>query len=968
MGLCGIKAQPYATVDLDGKKPEKYENRRLRSEKTGEKALTAPKRFFQNTFTHYNYYFNANNKVNEVVERAKLSYKDDYTQLLPFYNYNLDATAQSKGDLDSVIYKCTAGILLHDLRNSWIDDLYLLLGKAYLLGKNYDSAGYVFQYINYAWAPKDDGYDILLGSNTSNTNGIFTVATTEKKSIVKKLLSSNPSRNESLLWEARNYLEQNRIGDATGLLSILASDPVFPQRLQTDLHELIAYNFYKQHVYDSASWHLNKALDNAENRLEKSRWEFLCGQLYQLANNKDAAVAMFERSVKHTTDPLMEVYARLNIVSLATNKKGYSLQDNLDELYKLARRDKYEDFRDIIYYAAATLELQQKNIPAAKAALQKSITNSTININQKNKSFLLMADIDFDTKNYQPSYNFYDSTATATLLPTEKYRVDERKPALKKITTNFAAINKEDSVQHIAAMAESERNAFVRKTLRRLRKAQGLKDENITDFGNGSLPSEATAPTSLFGENASGDFYFNNASLKQKGYNEFKSKWGSRTNIDNWQRQEAIAKQTAPVNNMMMANVDDVPMDNIVTNNAALPEQKKDLSFETLMGDIPLRPEQMDSSNKMIAEAYFGNGITFQNELKDYPSAIAAYDSLLRRFPADKNAEQALYNLIFCYNTLGMNTRVDSATALLKKTYPKGKFTSMLVNGNTGKDALTNAYQNVYNLFITGDFEKAKEAKMQADAMFGKSYWTPQLLYMEAIYYVKQKDDSTAINRLQNLASSFPTSPLAEKANTMIDVLKRRSSIEAHLTNYNEERKEDAVVKRVDLNNTDANKVKAVVIAKDTASKALTPITKAPEIKPAATVEVNKKIFQFVPTDAHYVVLLLDKVDETYASEARNAFNRFNKERYYNQKIDMNAVKIDAQYNLVLFGPFANAGEAVDYIDKTKPSVAGRIVPWLQANKYSFSIISNKNLDLLKSTKDITGYNQFLKQIFPDKF
>src|SRR4051794_33131809 len=92
-------AQPGTNVDL--KKPEKYENRTLISEKTGQKKFNFSRRFIQNTFTHYNYYFNANNVLKEIVDQAKGSSPDDYTKLLPFYNYSLDVTSAS-GELDSV--------------------------------------------------------------------------------------------------------------------------------------------------------------------------------------------------------------------------------------------------------------------------------------------------------------------------------------------------------------------------------------------------------------------------------------------------------------------------------------------------------------------------------------------------------------------------------------------------------------------------------------------------------------------------------------------------------------------------------------------------------------------------------------------------------------------------------------------------------------------------------------------------
>ena len=170
-------AQKGTTIEL--KKPKKYEDRTLASEKTGDKKWGFGRHAFQNMITHYNYYFNANQHLNEIVATAKAAHRDDYTKLLSFYNYDLNTTAQSAADIDSVIYHVTAGVLLHDLRNDWVDDLYFLLGKAYYYRKDFDSALIAFQYINYAWAPKDDGYDIPIGSNTSGNDGVFTVASKE---------------------------------------------------------------------------------------------------------------------------------------------------------------------------------------------------------------------------------------------------------------------------------------------------------------------------------------------------------------------------------------------------------------------------------------------------------------------------------------------------------------------------------------------------------------------------------------------------------------------------------------------------------------------------------------------------------------------------------------------------------------------------------------------------------------------
>ena len=71
---------------LDLKKPKEFEERTLRSERSDQKKFTLPRRFVQNTVTHYNYFFNANNKLNEIIDRAKLSLplfslKDGYGQI-----------------------------------------------------------------------------------------------------------------------------------------------------------------------------------------------------------------------------------------------------------------------------------------------------------------------------------------------------------------------------------------------------------------------------------------------------------------------------------------------------------------------------------------------------------------------------------------------------------------------------------------------------------------------------------------------------------------------------------------------------------------------------------------------------------------------------------------------------------------------------------------------------------------------
>lgn len=983
-------AQPNLSFEI--KKPKAYESRTLPSEKSGDKKFTTTKRFYNDLVSRFNYYFNANNKLNEALEKAKLNHVDDYTQLLSFYNYSLDETA--KGQIDTIIYKVTAGILLHDLRSDWVDKLYLLMGKAYLYRKDFDSATNVFQYINYAFAPKDNGYDLPIGSNASNTNGVFTIASRENRSLWKRVSSFPPSRNESFMWQARTYIEQDELVEAASLLELIRTDPNFPARLQPDLHEMTAYVLYKQQSYEGAADHLLLALDKAENKFEKARWEYLAAQLYQLAHRNDKATLLFERSIQHTTDPLMEVYARMNIVTLAAGAEGDAIQKALDELLKMAKRDKYENQRDIIYYAAAQLEIKRKNYAVAQNLLLNSIKFST-NPLQKQLSFLLLGDMNYPLKNYASSHKFYDSIQTALLKDVDKNRVEERKPALKIISGNIDIINRQDSLQKLGLLPPEERDAYVKKLLKQLRKEKGLKDAdaNNPSFGNTVLGNGPVAPD-LFSSNSS-EFYFLNASVKARGSVDFKTRWGNRPNVDNWRRQTAV-------NNSLTNTIS--PTSDLPPGAIRKPVEAV-LSFETLSKDIPITSAELETSNKAIVKALLANALAFQNQLEDYPSAIETYEELMRRFPGSPEVEQALYNLSYAYKKAGDPAKADAAAAQLKRSFGNGKLvTQMNAAANTAKNAdpAEKQYANIYSMFLSGKFEEAKEAKLKADKEFGKNYWTPQLLYIESIYYIKQKQDSTAINRLENIVALFGKSPLATKAATMIDVLKRRSQIEYYLTNLklnkedeiasrgvdlnttstvlaNTERKKDSISapkelkaapkQLADLSNTNTVST-AAVIKKDSVGIVIPKDMKKPDITNAVVPEpaAKSKTYTFNASDTQYVVVVFNNVDPIFVSEGRNAFNRYNQDMYSDKQIGVFNRKINNQYNFLMIGPFANATEAVTYIDKTRPLSKTRIVPWLTTDKYSFSMISNANMELLISKEDVEGYHTFIQQIFPDKF
>ena len=949
--------------DLDIKKPEPFENRELKAERTGEKKFKLHRRFFQNTTTHYNYFFNANNKINEVIDRAKEAHVDDYSKLLPFYNYSLAFTANDKHELDSVIYKSKTGIVLHDLRNDWIDNLYLLWGASYYLQQEFDSAYQMFQFINYAFAEKEkDGYYRYIGSKMDGNNA-NSIATKEKNNFPRSAISEPPSRNDAFIWQIRTLIQTNHFAEAASLIAALKNDPVFPQRLHSQLQEVQSLWFYKQNIWDSAAHYLIGALDATNKKKEKARWEYLAAQMFEKSGSEEEAKKYYNLSIAHTTDPIMDIYARLNLIRI--NKEGGDnyIDQNIADLLKMARREKFVDYRDVIYSMAAQMELERGNLAAAQALLEKASKYKSDNPVLNNNAYLQLAELAYGRKAYAEAASFYDSISIQIADSTDAVKINERKALLAKWTKEAKVIERQDSLLHLASLPEAERTAILKKQVRQLRKMQGLKEEDAV-VTSGSRSANNTATPDLFNSQQKGEWYFYNNNLRTNGSAQFKQTWGSRPNVDNWRRFTDVSAQlrsNVPANTGSIApgvvEADGIP------------------TFEGLLSKIPLTPEQQKIANDSILNAYINLASLYVNQMGDYTSAIETYEKIRSRFGIVEN-EQALFHLYTSYHQTGNKAEAEKIKKILESRYPTGRYTSIVTRG-TDPDAgvanaeVTKTYEAIYDTFLEGKFEDALEAKKKADEKYKTNYWSPQLLYNEAIYHIKQRDDSLAKNVLQTLVAQNAGTPMGARAENLLDVLSRRHQIEEELRNLQIVRPvEDSlfvepmpvapiVQKRDAVTITQKDAItQTPIVAKaisDTAFKTPAPV-------------IQSSTYNFKPESDQYVAVVLNKVDVVFVNETRNAFARFNREKFYNQTLNVKIESVNDDIKLVLISQFNNAQSAIDYILSVKPVAASQIVPWLKADKFKFTIISEENLKAVTEAKDFSAYERFLDQNLPVKF
>lgn len=970
------------TFDLQKDKPKEYKDKPLRSEKPQDKKLRLPSRFVQNTTSHYNYFFNANNKINSVIEAARIASVDDYSKLLPYYSYSLDNTAAQKTQLDSVILTSTAGILLHDLRTNWVDNFYLLIGEAYYLRKDFDSASMTFQFINYNLFPrkrKGEDDQLVVGSNDNQSNNALSISSKEDRNVVEKVFSRPPSRNDALVWQVRALTDLGDYPEAAGLINTLKNDPQFPERLEPYFQEVQGYWFFKQKMYDSAIVYIQNAIPNSLDLQDQARREFLLGQLYEMNGNQDTASNYYNKAIRHTTDPLMDIYANLNEAKMLKSHERAAMDKSIARLLHMAHKDKFQPYRDIIYFSAAEIAMLKPDTTAALAFYKASTFYNQNNLSLKNKAFLNMAEINYSLKDYRQSFNSYDSLQAGDSTLKNFADIQIRKSALAKIVRNLDIIDREDSLQTIAAMSATDRENFIKKLSKVLKKERGIKDDLNNYNSSSGFNNSRNQSQDFFGNNTNskGDWYFYNNSIKAQGFNEFKTIWGKRQNVDNWRRMSGSRNSSATNNLDQSGSYGDpmAPQSQTATPETISTPVQQDISEQGLLANVPLTKIQLDTSNSRVARSLFLVGKDYENLLEDYNAAIRSYQQSLKRFPDSLYNGELYMNLSYCYSKIGNQQMADYYKNLLLKNFNSTKYAQLILhpeafNPSKKDTAAENRYDDIYNLFIEGNFDKAIKEKNAADSLYGKSYWNPQLLYIQSVYYIQKQQDSSAMQVLHQIINNYPASPMKEKATTMLDVLGRRDSIERYLTNLTVVRaKEDSQIVVFDnskpVNNVSApvNKIENPVVQNQKVIAGKAELNPAKKLAPL----VKNAEFTFDPLDSQHVVMVLTKVDPVYSSEARNAFNRYNSQSYSTNKIGIVKDTLDSERTLLVFSHFDDAAEAIKYRDNLKQAAPVQI-SWLPAQKYAFYIISESNLELLKENKNLQSYIDLLNKKYPGKF
>jgi tetratricopeptide (TPR) repeat protein len=633
---------------------------------------TLGRRAYQNTVSQFNFLFNAEEELNENILKARNEYVDDYTSLISFYDYDLSTIA--KNSIDSIIYRCNANIVLHDLRSNWVDDAYLLLAKAYLFHKDFDTAGSILQFINYSFDDKEDGMDLPIGSNLRNTKGKFSIATAENNRFFENL----NVRNESMIWQARNYIEKEEWNEGISLLQLLEADAIFPKRLYPFLNEQLAYGYYQMEMYDKAAAALEKGINNALDDAAKTRWYYLIGQLWQKADKWDKAYPWFKKANQNAVNPIISVYAKISMISYDAKNANNAWEELAYSLEKMTKRDKYKPYADIIYFEMAKLAIQNNVYSKANDWLIQSIKKNRSNLKQKQKAFELLGDINYSNNQYSIAKLAYDSLNTVLKTNPNYETIQARKKWLSTISANQKMIEAQDTLQYVYQLNPSNQEAYFDQWQKRTKiKNESLKDIFLDKLLSTNYSIEIPIRNNLSSfDNNSSNFYFDNKSVIIQGQQNFTQKWGQRPNVDSWRRKTSLMNVSSSLSNQDAASTglqNNISKDSLQKMGLTKDEKgnskadEKGNDFEMITDGSSYLKSKQDWNKAALANAQ-----TFLLALNDFEKAYPLYVKVITNNIDTSITERALLDLASHYLHENLNEKSDSIIKIVEDRFPKG--------------------------------------------------------------------------------------------------------------------------------------------------------------------------------------------------------------------------------------------------------------------------------------------------------
>ena len=830
------------------------------------------------------------------MKRLNAGLNNDYVALLPVFPFP-NAESAIAAEMDRTIKKAFKTIAFHSITakpnykkgikssrqkefynkrefNNWIDDAYLLIGKASMMKTDYYAANGALRQITKDYPKEKTVY-------------------------------------EAQIWLCRKLIIEGEFMEAGEILEKLGKDKKFPRR-QVSFYNAVYADFYiSQKQFEKAIPHLEIAAKKANGKQLRLRYNYLLGQLYQNTGQMDEASKKFTKVIGMSPPYEMAFSARINLAN--SFQSGASNSNTIRQnLYKLLRDEKNKDYKDQIYYALANIDIKEGNVPVAIDNYKLSAKSSVSNPRQKARSFLAIADIKYNDRDYLAAQEYYDS---AMINIDETYpdyiKINTKSKGLSRLANNLNIVSLQDSVQFIAKMTENERNMFIDQIIAKVKEKEAeekrrLQEEMLEQQNNYSQATELENSRNSSSSMDGNKWYFYSPSSKSYGVNEFQMKWGKRKLDDNWRRS---SRKLAGFGNESEESADEEGGDDNKEKKKGLDNKSRD--FYVI--DLPLTDSAMIVSHEKIRKGLFNSGSIYKDELNEYKLAAKQYEEIVKRYPEHELAADAAYQLYILYRQLENATKMEEYKNFLITKFPESIYTKLLTNPNIASELeqkekeIEKYYEDCYNSYNASNYDQSLRSAQVALNAFPNHKLQAKFLLLMSMTKGKIFGPDSLRSNLNFIIKNFPKSEETVAAKDII-----------------------AMIDEV-----------------------------RPEIKEKQEVEIAREIYKTIlPDEKHYLVAVIQPKQGNFNQLIFNLIN-FNLDNFIAANLSTKAEAISNNNQIVVVSEFKSKDESLNYFDAVMANPSNTKDVGIISAVF---VISETNLAVFKQDGSESRYMKYFKE------
>jgi tetratricopeptide (TPR) repeat protein len=876
-------------------------------------------RNLQNLTAHYNILFNARVLLAQKQADYAVVFPDNYNNILNVYPDTAAKSTTSDKDLDAVIVKANTIINIKE-QSHYIGDAYLILGKANYLAGNFFSAAEYFSYV------------------------------------IRLFPENTALAQEARVWKARSLIYLNQLPDAKAVLdtAIQTINPKKHKSMDADIYAArLQFDIHTDNYVEGQDM-AEKAVENCNNKLQKLRWRFILAQVQELNQHPEEAFKNYTAIVNSNAIYEMAFNAELNRIRIEEVKSGQKLT-RVDRLGLLLKNQNNKEFADQIYYQVAEYYFSKSDLDNAIKNYKFSVRASQKNQTQKGLSYLRIADIYFKNKaDYITAKKYYDSTLTNLPPNYPGYGIIQKKSAnLQILADRYKIIAAEDTLQMLARLDDKARA----KRIDQLVEEEILKQQAVATANQAN-----NNYTSTPGSSGNSSFYFYNTSAVSQGITDFKRKWGARKLEDNWRRSSRSSADLTTNTTTIAPNADP---DAINITQKRNPSSAAATGYrQQLINGLPLSPMRLQQSDERIYNAYLDIANFYRDVLGDKNEAIANYQILLKRYPANPNNPAVYYSLYRITSETNPAASVQYKEKLLKD-FPETVYAKIIVDPDyarklTDKDAaLTAAYDTVYNLYVKKAYKKTISSADSVLQLYPQNKYAPQLAYLRAMAAGHNETLIPFEEELQQIVNKYSTDRLVLPL--VLQYLAFANANQAEMA------ARPVVLPDADSPENPFGRLRKQQVLKSSETFKeiyIKPEPPAPQIKKPFTkseptktnvvkVKVPSNLFSIRDSTHYYFVVDVNSGTTNLAS-SRFGFGQFNRANFPPNSIKHLLLSVGPDNQLIYVGRFFSLKAVKDYARAVIPLLPE--IMKVPEDKYTFFIITKENLDKLADKKTLDSY------------